>query len=75
MEVKRLFVTGMFRSGTTLLARAFNAHPSISFASDPFFEFFKHARNTYYTGKEEDFDSNQPLSDKFWEDKKRQKFF
>lgn len=31
-----LVVTGMFRSGTTLLARMLHAHPDIAFASDPY---------------------------------------
>ncbi len=65
---KRLFITGMFRSGTTLLARALNAHENISFASDPFFEFFKYIRGQYYVKKYKNFDMDQPLSDKFLED-------
>ena len=48
MRVKYLFVTGMFRSGTTLLARSLGAHPKIISASDPYFEFFKHIRNIFY---------------------------
>ncbi len=41
-----VFVTGMFRSGTTLLARLLNAHSRIAFASDPFARLFKAFRNT-----------------------------
>jgi hypothetical protein len=40
-----LFVTGMFRSGTTLLARILDVHPEISFASDPYRPFFNHLRS------------------------------
>ena len=40
-----LFMTGMFRSGTTTMARALNAHPGIAFASDPFNEVFKALRS------------------------------
>jgi hypothetical protein len=35
MDKTVLFVSGMFRSGTTLLARMLNNHPNIAFASDP----------------------------------------
>jgi hypothetical protein len=41
----------MFRSGTTLLARMFNAHPGISFASDPYLSFFKFFRSDVATGE------------------------
>jgi len=40
-----LFISGMFRSGTTLLGRMLNAHPEISVASDPYLDFFKHLRS------------------------------
>ena len=43
-----LHVTGMFRSGTTLVARMLNAHPKIILASDPLFEFFKTFRNEIF---------------------------
>ncbi len=46
MNEQQLFVTGMFRSGTTLAARLLNAHPRIVFASDPFARLFKAFRNT-----------------------------
>ncbi len=45
MNFKPLFVTGMFRSGTTLLAKILNAHPDIVLSSDPFLPFFKHLRD------------------------------
>ena len=45
MDFRPLFVTGMFRSGTTLLARMLNAHPDIALASDPFLPFLKHLRD------------------------------
>ena len=41
----KLFISGMFRSGTTLLARMLNSHPSICVASDPFASIFKSFRN------------------------------
>ncbi|MBP7744779.1 MAG: sulfotransferase [Phycisphaerae bacterium] len=44
MNFRPLLVTGMFRSGTTLLARMLNAHPDIALASDPFLPFLKYLR-------------------------------
>lgn len=43
-----LFITGWQRSGTTLLSKALNAHPEMTIASQPFFDFFKMARNKLY---------------------------
>ncbi|MFP4053517.1 MAG: sulfotransferase family protein [Phycisphaerae bacterium] len=40
-----LFVTGMFRSGTTLLARMLHAHRKMAIASDPFARVYKAFRN------------------------------
>lgn len=41
-----VFITGMFRSGTTLIARMLHAHPQIAFASDPYARLFKAFRNS-----------------------------
>lgn len=46
MDASLLFISGMFRSGTTLLGRMLNAHHKISVASDPYFDFFKCYRST-----------------------------
>lgn len=43
--MKFLFITGMFRSGTTLLAKMMDAHPQISFASDPYRPLFNDFRD------------------------------
>jgi len=62
-----LFIVGMFRSGTTLLARALNAHPNLIVASDPFFEFFRAIRNEVYRKNKTGFDDdNTPLFDNFF---------
>ena len=42
---KKLFISGMFRSGTTLMARMINSHPNICLASDPYAPIFKCYRN------------------------------
>ncbi len=41
----KLFVTGMFRSGTTLVGRMLHAHRHAALASDGLFPFFKSFRN------------------------------
>ena len=67
-----IFVTGLFRSGTTWLARALNSHPEISFESDPIapiFNSFRYdlANNKYkkknhrFSPLEDYFDSNTDL--------------
>ena len=67
-----IFVTGLFRSGTTWLARALNSHPEISFESDPIapiFNSFRYdlAKNKYkkknqrFSPLEDYFDNNTDL--------------
>ena len=45
--MKTFFITGMFRSGTTLVSRMFHSHPEIACASDPFAPVFKMFRNQF----------------------------
>lgn len=64
MNKKNIFITGMFRSGTTLIARMLNSHGAICMASDPFAPVFKCFRNEIalkYINPE--FDLNSPLHD------------
>jgi len=61
-----IFIFGMFRSATTMLARALSAHSEIKIASDPYFQFFKSFRNEIYTRHNISFDTNSPLSDNFF---------
>ncbi|MFY0690135.1 MAG: sulfotransferase [Cyclobacteriaceae bacterium] len=63
--MNHLFITGIFRSGTTFLARALNSHPNLNVLSDPFFEFYKFLRNQYFLKIDPSFDPKQPLSDYF----------
>lgn len=63
-----LFIFGMFRSATTMLARSLSAHSEITIASDPYFQYFKSFRNEIYGPNISDFDFNSPLSDNFWDD-------
>ena len=63
----KLFVTGMFRSGTTLVARMLNVHKNIAFASDPFAPFFKFFRNQIQSiSRSAKFDESSPLSDYYF---------
>jgi len=43
-----IFESGMFRSGTTLLARILNTHSQITFAADIMLELFRYFRNEFY---------------------------
>ena len=45
MDKPFFFLTGMFRSGTTLIARMLNSHPAVACASDPLAPVFKEIRN------------------------------
>ncbi len=45
-----VLVTGMFRSGTTLMARMLDAHPCVSFASDPYRPMFNDLRDRIAIG-------------------------
>lgn len=59
----KLLITGMFRSGTTFLARALNSHPEMIVASDPFFRFYRAGRNLSFQGT--GFDMSLPMEDYF----------
>ncbi len=68
-----VFITGMFRSGTTFLARMINSHPAIAIASDPYAVLFKTFRNKV---AEEIFgldniDRNAPMDDYYFYPKKQ----
>ena len=62
---KNLFVSGMFRSGTTNFAKFINTNNKISFASDPYFHYFKIARSIFYRKKGLKFDYKAPIDDNF----------
>jgi len=61
-----IFIFGMFRSATTMMARSLSAHSQITIASDPYFQYFKSYRNEVYGANVANFDYNSPLSDNFW---------
>ncbi len=61
-----LFVSGMFRSGTTLLARMLDAHPRIALASDPYLPFFKAFRTRMAAGLGIVVDADAPLGDYYF---------
>lgn len=61
--VDRLFIKGMFRSGTTHLARIHHAHDVIACASDPFRPFFNCLRDAVAEDIGYTVDSFDPLGD------------
>ena len=67
-----LFVFGMYRSGTTILARTLAGEKNIAFASDPirpFFNFYRTSLQKKITNYNFE-DNNRPLNDYFNSDKK-----
>ncbi|MRR56894.1 MAG: sulfotransferase [Deltaproteobacteria bacterium] len=62
-----VFVTGMFRSGTTFVGKILDAHPGVTLVSDPYLSFFKYFRSLVAkdNGFEVSFDA--PLSDYYWD--------
>jgi hypothetical protein len=65
-----IFVTGMFRSGTTFVARLLNQSDEISFASDPFFAVLKDFRNTLSNESAHKVDPHAPLEDYYFDESK-----
>ncbi len=67
-DIAPLLVSGIIRSGTTLLSRILNAHPQMSVYADPYSGFFIELRNEIGRALEgDDFDPNKPLSHGFCE--------
>jgi len=62
---KRLFISGMFRSGTTLFARMLHTHNNIACASDPFRPFFNCLRDAIARDIGVSVDGFDPLGDYF----------
>lgn len=61
------FISGMFRSGTTTIARALNAHPRIACASDPMAELFKSFRSEVAYNLGQNVPVLSPLSDYYYD--------
>lgn len=70
----RLFVTGMFRSGTTLFARMLQSHDNIACASDPFRPFYNCLRDNIATDLDAQVEPYDPLGDYFADDQQRALF-
>lgn len=68
MTSEMLFVTGMVRSGTTVISRAVDAHPEIVCALDPCMGVFKAFNNALLRGVHgRDVPVDAPLTDFFFE--------
>jgi len=59
---QRLFIFGMFRSGTTLLARMLDTHKDIVCASDPFRPFYNAFRDSVAAEVDAEVDPYDPLN-------------
>lgn len=70
----QLFVTGMFRSGTTLLARMIHSHDEIVCASDPYRPFFNCLRDSVAGEIGVSVPSYAPLGSYFCDDDQRRLF-
>ena len=66
MEEDYIFITGMVRSGTTLISRAIDAHSQAATPPDPYFAFFREFRNEIYKMYQEDFADDSALDDNFF---------
>lgn len=64
--MKRIFVSGMFRSGTTLISRLLNANKNITCISDPYAPLFKFIRNKSASQIKKKIDFYSPLSDYYF---------
>ena len=64
----KFFITGMFRSGTTLLARMLHTHKNIVCASDPYRPFFNYFRYHLTQNLDKNIAPYDPLGDYFAKD-------
>jgi hypothetical protein len=47
--MKKIFLTGVYRSGTTLLDKVLNSHPQVSVFSQPFPPLYFHIKSEFYS--------------------------
>jgi hypothetical protein len=71
---RKLFVFGMFRSGTTLVARQIDAHDDITCASDPFRPFYNSFRDSIAAEIGVEHEPFDPLGDYFADEKQLELF-
>jgi hypothetical protein len=67
--MNKVFISGMFRSGTTLISRMIQSHPEIACASDPFAPIFKAFRNQFASKSKYSIDFESPLDDFYFNEK------
>ena len=71
-----LFISGIFRSGTTLLTRALAAHPQIKVVYQPFTPVFKIWRNLYFKQiLKESFEPDRPMGENCFFSDERLNYF
>jgi len=74
VKMNRLFVSGMFRSGTTLMARMLHTHRDIACASDPYRPFFNCFRDSVAAELGVEVEPYAPLGSYFADDDQRRIF-
>ena len=70
----RLLVTGIFRSGTTLLTRMLSAHPQVEVFYQPITALFKKWRELYYE-RMQCLPGTVPMGLDYWTSRERKNFF
>lgn len=63
-----LFISGLARSGTTLLARMLSAHRDVMIGSDPYLTYFRFFRNAIIRKAAVEYDYSSPFQDYYFSD-------
>ncbi|MGE0254643.1 MAG: sulfotransferase [Alphaproteobacteria bacterium] len=64
--MRELFITGIARSGTSLIGRMIDAHPQAAVAIDAFLPLVRAMRNSIVLAREPDFDPARPMEDGYF---------
>ncbi|GAB6041610.1 sulfotransferase family protein [Endothiovibrio diazotrophicus] len=77
MSANRLLISGIFRSGTTLLTRALDAHSRLRVLYQPFSPLFRAWRNAAFArmGEESGLDPSMPMGWDYLDDPRRERTF
>lgn len=71
-----IFISGIFRSGTTLTTRSLMAHPAINVVYQPFTPFFRIWRDQFFKQiAKRSFNADQPMGGDYFNSEKEQELF